>query len=591
MKTNHFKSLFLICLAVMLTAAFSSCNNDRKQLLETVPFDSDAVAAIDLLRLASDCQVKIEDGRLVLPPEMSDLKKEISPDVSKTIARIAGAIDLKNVVIFGSASTSPVATAKVTDIEELRSLIKKYDGDKITDASLEAYKVSGSYIVISNDEKQCWLADREKQIAQIEDYEALDAKKSICRYRGVESALMADGIAVYAVNLAALQTLNGNYWATGKFTIDDNAIVAEARVIEPDGSAVETDMLQEIDTDFLRYMPSNFIGAFAFAINPESKDYARLLGEAQKLGGMPDNEVLSYIKALDGTVAFGFGPKNKQAFTTGSPADWQFLAMGHMRQEKVNALTKYVASQLPGSKEGKKGLYTFRSGQVEMTYGNVDGNFAFAFGMPLDSKEENSFAPVFTGKRLASVIQTPLLNTIVNNPKLNYSVKATFELNNNTYVLTVKLVGNDNPIIPTLIKDVPVFFEAFSNAMSAPNLSSLNAAAEPDLEETIAVETGDSFSAHMSGTAGTAKIKSFDFFCTDDGIITGTDMYFDTPLPIEGYYNSSTGEVSITESNGDMVTGSITGRLVRNGNNISITGTFVNYKGKSYSLNLSGNAF
>lgn len=592
MKTNHFQSLILACLAVLITAAFSSCNNDRKQLLETVPFDSDAVAAVDLLRLASDCQVKIEDGRLVLPPELSDFKKEISPEVSKTIARVAGAIDLKNVVIFGSASTSPIATAKVTDIEELRSLIKKYDGDKVTDASLEAYKVNGSYIVISNDEKQFWLADREKQIAQIEDYEALDAKKSICRYSGVESALMADGIAAYAVNLAAVQTMNHNYWLTGGIKVADNAIVAETSMIEADGSAVETDLLQEINTDFLRYMPSNFIGAFAFGINPESKDYAKILGEAQKLGGVPDNDVLNFVKALDGTIAFGFGPKNKQAFTSGSPADWQFLAMAHMSREKVNALTKYVASQLPGSKEGNKGLYTFNSRDVNVTYGNVDGNFAVAFGMPLDSKEENSFASVFTGKRLAGVVQTPLLNTIVNNPRLNYSVKATFELNGDTYVLTLKLVGNENPIIPTLVKDVPAFFEAFFSAVSSQSLSSLSFPAETETEEVIeVVSDNDSFNAVMSGTAGPAKIKSFNFYCDANGYISGTDMYFDTPLPIEGSYNSSTGEVSITESNGDMVTGSITGRLVRSGNNITITGTFVNYKGKTYSLNLSGSAY
>lgn len=590
MKANHFQPFLLACLTILITAAFSSCNNDRKKLLETVPFDSDAVAAVDLLRLASECQVKIEDGRLVLPPEMSEFKEEISPEISKTIARIAGAIDLKNVIIFGSVSASPVGTARVTDIEELRSLIKKYDGDKVTDASLEAYKVNGSYIVISNDEKQCWLADREKQIAQIEDFEALDAKKSICRYSGVESALMADGIAVYAVNLAAVQTMNENYWVTGKFSVDNNAIVAEAGVIEPDGGAVETDMLQEIDTDFLRYMPSNFIGAFALGINPQSKDYAKMLGEVKKLG-VGNDDIFNYVKALDGTVAFGFGPKNKEAFKSASPADWQFLAMAHMNRDKVDALTNLVATQLPGSKEGAKGLYSFKSGQVDVTYGNVDGNFALAFGMPLDSKEENSFATVFEGKRLAGVLQTPLLNTIVNNPRLNYSVKATFELNGSTYVVTLKLVGNDNPIIPTLVKDIPAFFEAFSAAVSAPGFSSLSEPAEPDLEEIIEVETDESFNAHMSGTAGPAKIKSFDFFCSDDGSISGTDMYFDTPLPIEGYYNSSTGEVSITESNGDMVTGSITGRLIRSGNNITITGTFVNYKGKSYSLNLSGSAF
>lgn len=590
MKTKLFHSLLLACLAIMLTAAFSSCNNDRKQLLETVPFDSDGVAAVDLLRLASDCQVKIEDGRLVLPPELSQIKESLTPEVSKTIARVAETVNLKNVVIFGSASGSPIATAKITDAEGLRSLIKKFDGEKVSGNSLEAYEVGGSYIVISGDEKQCWLADREKQIAQIEDYEAMDAKKSICRYSGVESALMADGIATYAVNLAAVQTMNQNYWVAGKVTVDNNAIVAEAKIMEPDGEGVETDMLQEIDTDFLRYMPSNFIGAFAFGINPDSKDYAKILGEVKPLAS-GNEEVFDYVKALNGTVAFGFGPKNKEAFTSASPANWQFLAMARMNRDKIESLTKLAASQLPGSKETSKGLYSFRSGEVDVTYGEVDGNFAVAFGMPLDSKEENSFTTVFEGKRLASVFQTPLLNTIVNNPKLNYSIKATFELNDDTYVLTIKLIENDNPIIPTLFNDIPEFFELFT---AAPKKPDLNVADDVVVEEIEVVEPeypAAGFSASMRGTAGPAKIKSFDFYCAPDGSISGTDRYFDTPLPLNGYYDSSTGAVSITESNGDMITSEMNGRLVRNGNSITITGTFLNYKGKTYKLHLSGTAF
>ena len=102
---KHFLNPFSLTyglLAAFIAGFFCSCSSDKDKLLETVPSDTEFVATVDMIKLAKDAGVTVEDGRLVLPDEYSFIKDQMPSDAMKEIGRVAQAVDLENIVIFGS---------------------------------------------------------------------------------------------------------------------------------------------------------------------------------------------------------------------------------------------------------------------------------------------------------------------------------------------------------------------------------------------------------------------------------------------------------------------------------------------------------
>lgn len=109
---------------------------------------------------------------------------------------------------------------------------------------------------------------------------------------------------------------------------------------------------------------------------------------------------------------------------------------------------------------------------------------------------------------------------------------------------------------------------------------------EPEVETSVSENLNCSVS--LSGNIGKYSIKSFDITINGTAI-TGSDVWGDSPLPLNGTYDPDTHTVYITESNGDMVTGEISGILViKEDGSASLNGTFTNYKNKTFTANLSG---
>lgn len=471
---KHFLNPFSLTyglLAAFIAGFFCSCSSDKDKLLETVPSDTEFVATVDMIKLAKDAGVTVEDGRLVLPDEYSFIKDQMPSDAMKEIGRVAQAVDLENIVIFGSVNKNEAyGTAIVKDADDLKAYLKKNDFSRSTEEGKEVYSTSESdyaeCIVFSEDDKQVWFIPTRRLLKNIEDFELARKKNNILRFSGLASALKEDNIANIIVDQASLKTGLDDYWVTASINIKDNAIVAQSTIIKPDGEEYETDMLKPVNTDFLRYMPSNFIAAAAIGINQQSGWVDEVVKAMEliygpRVGSQAD-QIVPYLKALDGTIAIGVGPKDKGAFfESPNPANWQALLMAHMTQDKVNELTQMVNSLFPRSTKAANGLYRVNDGGFDMTYGNVDGYFTVTLGMEPKPDKSNSFANDFNGKPMAVVVQTPLLSSLVDDKSLDYSIKGTFELNGTATRLQINLVGTDKPILPTLVAGMPRFAEAF----------------------------------------------------------------------------------------------------------------------------------
>lgn len=64
--------------------------------------------------------------------------------------------------------------------------------------------------------------------------------------------------------------------------------------------------------------------------------------------------------------------------------------------------------------------------------------------------------------------------------------------------------------------------------------------------------------------------------------VTGRERYKSSYLPLSGYYDPESGQLEMTEYNGDMVTGTYEGSV----SNMVFHGTFTNFKGRTYNATL-----
>lgn len=465
----YLHSLFL---AVMISLMAVSCSSNREDLLESVPSDVDGVATIDLLRLCKESDISVEDGQVVLPRELSALRDEIDRDDLRMLGRLSEAVDFSNVVVFGYLKNEDIyATALIKDADKLRTLLEDNDQQMYREHGFEFYtEEDASYatcFVLSSDESQLWIVDGRDDVGRVADFELARKKHNILRYKGVAQALAKDGICNVAFDQNSLRLISRSCWVTANVTLTDNALQATLTAIEPDGSPVEVMAEEPVQTDFLRYMPNNFLLAMAFSF-PQGETKNNIIKElGNKMGASEEAKIITdFFKALDGTFAFGIGPKGLAALRNPeTPESWQAVFMAHMPQAKVNEYTEMLRNELEGSQQLQNGTYRFTSRNFTLNYGNVDGYLGVGMGLDLVPDKENAFTTTFSGKPYALVAQTPVLGTIVNDPSLKYSIKASMEGSSNSATLTLELVGVDTPLIPTLVSTLPVFFKRFDQQM------------------------------------------------------------------------------------------------------------------------------
>ena len=466
MKKNNLFSFATIWVTLAIATLISSCSSNKSKLLESVPFDADIIGTLNLIELASNSGVKIENSQIVLPAEYTQLKESIPADMLKMGAQWAEAVDLESVVIFGYMKSNDFyGTALIKDADKVRQLLEDNDFTSEMKNGVEIYAKGSNCFAFDDSSDQLWILEK-RRVDKLEEFALARKKNNIARYSVLAEALTDDNIANWVFDQTSLGTGLDGQWCVFGVNVKNNAIVAEGKLISTDGEVYRTDALQPVDTDFLRYMPANFICATAIGLNPASGWVKRTEEAISKLGdrstGRAFAEIAPYLKAIDGTIAAGFGPKNKSALLNPmSPDQWQALIMARMNQSKVNELTELLRSNLPGSTEVSNGVYSFNSREFNVTYGSVDGNFAIGMGLDLKPDKQNSFTSDFTGKPMGFVFQTPMLNTIVDDPKYAFSIKLNMDYNDGVTRLQLNLVGSDKPIIPTLVSTLPEFIDSY----------------------------------------------------------------------------------------------------------------------------------
>lgn len=345
----------------VLLVILASCSHEKtcEGVLSTIPSRSKAVARVDLplLLKQSGCAVAPASDAIMLSPQVEKLLGDYSAPLS-TLAAIVPAIGA-DAVYFFSADTLGVGTAltfAVTEPDRIAELLPSGAPEATGVDGLTACPIDADrhWTLVCAD-TQGWLLRAESAEAAVkcaDTMRRITGEKSLASHAGVAAFLQQSAATVTAVwrygQLLPRQD-SAPELACMELDINDQALDARISVMNADGSGADLTCADtELATDFLTYLPSEFI--FAAAVAPGVLPWDRL---ADIVGAVVDADRAPYLHAvaavmsqIDGPIAVGFGPAG------GAPAiadinfsTWDFFIMAHMPQTAIDNVTGMLRLQ------------------------------------------------------------------------------------------------------------------------------------------------------------------------------------------------------------------------------------------------------
>ncbi len=467
---SRFGRLELVAmLLVMLLSA--SCGGVSKGLLDTVPASSPMVGGVDMDAVLKQAGCDVSGDTVNLTPELSSLlvakESGMLPVPVRLLSRLHGTVDMSHVVLFSldKAGHDNVLVADVTDrdgfVNGLSDMAESVPGAD----ELDMYSVDGWSVSVAAD--RMWMAAG-KPADLCESVMALLSMKgneSISSLAGIADFLNSGSTVCLALQPSALSPVavdrQTSDWSCVSVKMEDAVIGVDFCQMAGDGRMVKlTQGMQEVNTDFLRYIPQSYVFAMAAGFSSDF-NWKEITSAASLVLGPSNSSYVSMLAPLlskiDGTVAFAAGPASGAPAVANLGLDtWDMLLMVHMPQSDVNNALSMLQSY--GAMAGIK-MDAGRDNVIEATLpdgtkvyaGNVDGYLAVS-NREFDSSMSNAMTDIFLSKQAAMVVNIPAGSEIVK----AFGMPCGFDFNvqmADDYVHgRLSLNGNDRRVFQTLVE-------------------------------------------------------------------------------------------------------------------------------------------
>lgn len=450
---------------ILLGAIVSSCSKDHK-LLDVIPASVGQAGTIRVKQFFEEAGCKFDNGSVTVPAQLQGS------------ARFTGLVDFVAAVdASGSADPNAVAWAAdsrsnlyMTMLVNDRAKFKEASAEKIEWAdetgSFSCGKVGNMTVLL--DDARVWLTDREPAdaVKGVETFVKEAKDGSLASMTGLEQVLSAGNL----VNAVVRQEGDAKgkkgdkgenpqleaTWATLTLNVSDNKLVGNSSVIRADGTPEPIKGLKAVNPAVLAYVPENFNFALGIGVTPEF-DWSVLTGAISAAGGFQVNAMLQtvipYLQSIDGTIFLAAGPANQSAYDELDFGNWQFMAMVHLPQQKINDVIGMIRSSLfmagVSPRQGADGMMIVPQYGMDLYIGNVDGYLAVG-NIPFEPTRQNSLAPVFAGKDGAMTLNIPSMKVFGGSmPDFGMDLQIRMSADNTTG--EVSLVGSDTPILQAIL--------------------------------------------------------------------------------------------------------------------------------------------
>lgn len=460
------------CCAILLVVG--ACSQEVKtSLLDTVPSSAPVVAVADVELLLKRAGCSFDGGTVQLSPQLrkiADTPAESSSAVAASLrifADLYGAVDLSEVVFVGidpgQNSNDTFFTFMVSD---KGAVVAKMEALGVKDTATEPdYQVyAGDEWTLAMHGDQGWLISAGTDSDKARSYfTAPDRKESIGAQTGIVDFLNTDN----AINVAvSINSDNDGRRACVGVKVEDTVMGMSMQLVAPDGSVSDfAAPLQEVSTDFLRYVPASYIGAAAIGFTPDF-DWSALGSLAALVGGRDVSTMMQmaipFLSKIDGTLAVAAGPAG------GAPAiadinlrTWNLMVMAHMQQADVDATLAQIAAMAPQigavpvkMESNPLGLSAWRMPDgTELYAGNVDGCLTLSNREPV-ADGENSMTDTFLSQRAAMAVNIPAGSEVVKAFNLPWGFNVSMQCGKSQIDVRFSLNGTDRSVFQALLEQI-----------------------------------------------------------------------------------------------------------------------------------------
>lgn len=453
----------LLSIACLLALLVASCDKPKPGLLDSVPQSAKSVVTVDVDKLLKNAGCQVTNGTYKFTPQLVEAMGQAKAKaVTDWFDCFSKAVDLSDVLIYATETSSTVATAKVTDADALVDALSAYDSQKIDlRDGFDIYALpNGDFALLR--QLQVWFAHRADDVinsakaAETAPFSALS---------GVTDFLLTDAPLNAAAKLDCLPVdWLADDWLCGSVDFNDNAMNVSVKAMTDDGKTFKFDKyLRSVDTDILSYLPANSQLAAAVGLKADIP-WDEAAAVAKSLPGVSFSQkgmiglTVEQLKKLDGTVAISFAPAaGAPALADFSLSTWDATMLIHLGDDEVDS----DIAQLVGSARGfgvdvdeDDGVYCADLSQFDSSLGqlyvsNIDGYFAAS---TRDfASTDNQLVKTFDDCLGAATIDIPYGSETMKSFRLDYGLNITAHVKDESIQLRARFNGSNSSFLSTLI--------------------------------------------------------------------------------------------------------------------------------------------
>jgi hypothetical protein len=456
MKTKRIVQLLYTAVIVVVMIALGSCSTGDRALLDTVPSKSPFVGVVDMELLLKRSGAQITEGTITLTPALEKIVRESSRDISDDVSafemmcELYGAVNLNEVVYVVPTDwdKEKYLTFYVTDKDAVEAKMNALGAKKSSADDYDIYSGDNWTLAISGE--QGWLISSYVDVKSVSGIiGGVEKKESIGAQTGIADFLHSENVVNIAMDTHQIEGKRdkdkAGHRACVSIKVDDSALSLSMQMISADGKVEEfAKGYSDIDTAFLRYVPTSYVAAAAVGLTPDF-DSSMIGTMAAMLGGSDISTMaqmlMPVLSKVDGTLAIAVGPAG------GAPAiadinihTWNFLLMAHMAKDDIDA----TISQLD--------MLTSQFG-LEIYAENIDGYLVVSNREP-EQGSESPLAEAFHSQRAALAVNIPAGGEIVKAFDLPWGFNGSVQLDKTALNIRLSLNGTDQGVLPALLEQL-----------------------------------------------------------------------------------------------------------------------------------------
>ena len=458
--------MFAILTAVFVGLA-SSCSK-RAEILDNIPADVNLVATVNVDKLCSAVGVTLKgDGSAeVCVPMQGVVRGNIKMLDALAGMKAEGVADIDNIVVAVDKENVTYAILSVSDIERFDTATSEYlDWNEASNGYRSARL--GSASLLAKDGLVWSVTGARDAVKSVDELKKRAREMSVAQLDGIAEVLGRDNMVNVAV-ASGLVSMNDKSdagidaqdkeWSVAAFKEGaDNSLVIDWEMMKSTGLTIKPKGMQNINPALLAYVPENFNVTLAFGLTKEF-DWEPLRKVVMLAGGFQTAAFMSvvnpYLESIDGTVLMAAAPSSPELMKDGDVADWDFIVMVHMPQDKINSLMSMISSMMSTSgmtpTVTADGLMAIPQYGKTMYIGNVDGYLGIST-IGFDNTRNNSLAPTFVNKDMAANVSLMPYSDYIHGAPEGTGVVVSASMDNGRGVVKLKADGTQWPVLVFLL--------------------------------------------------------------------------------------------------------------------------------------------